>query len=50
MKKHLLGKASEVFEKGKHSEKEPNIKELHAKIVQLAMENDFLAVALGRIA
>jgi transposase-like protein len=49
-KKHLLKKASEVFEKGKYSEKEPNIKELHAKIGQLAMENDFLAVALGRIA
>jgi transposase-like protein len=27
----------------------PNIKELHAKIGQLAMENDFLSVALGRI-
>jgi hypothetical protein len=25
------------------------VKELHAKIGQLAMENDFLAVALGRI-
>ena len=25
------------------------MKELHAKIGQLAMENDFLAVALGRI-
>lgn len=49
-KKHLLEKASEVFEKGIRSEKEPNIKELHAKIGQLAMENDFLSVALGRIA
>jgi transposase len=29
--------------------KEPDIKELHAKIGQLAMENDFLSVALGRI-
>lgn len=27
----------------------PNVKDLHAKIGQLAMENDFLAVALGRI-
>ncbi len=27
----------------------PNVKELHAKIGQLAMENDFLAAALGRI-
>jgi transposase-like protein len=48
--KHFLEKASEVFEKGKHFKKEPNIKELHPKIGQLAMENDFLAVALGRIA
>jgi transposase-like protein len=48
-KKVLLENASEVFDKGKHSEKEPNIKELHAKIGQLAMENDFLSNALGRI-
>ena len=27
----------------------PSVKELHAKIGQLAMENDFLAGALGRI-
>ncbi len=49
-KKLLLEKASEIFEKGRRSEKEPDIKELHAKIGQLAMENDVLAVALGRIA
>jgi len=48
-KKHLLEKASEVFEKGKRSSIEPDVKELHAKIGRLAMENDFLAVALGRI-
>jgi transposase-like protein len=48
-KKHLLEKASEVFEKGKNNPKEPDIKELHAKIGRLTMENDFLAVALGRI-
>jgi transposase len=47
-KKVLLEKAPEVFDKGSHS-KEPDVKELHAKIGQLAMENDFLAVALGRI-
>jgi transposase len=47
-KRLLLERASEVFDKGKPS-KEPNIKELHAKIGQLAMENDFLSVALGRI-
>jgi transposase-like protein len=48
-KKHLLEKASEVFEKGKNNPNEPDIKELHAKIGRLTMENDFLAVALGRI-
>ena len=47
-KKVLLERASEVFDKGAPL-KEPNIKELHAKIGQLAMENDFLSVALGRI-
>jgi transposase len=47
-KKVLLEKAPEVFDKGSHP-KEPDVKELHAKIGQLAMENDFLAVALGRI-
>ena len=47
-KKILLEKASEVFDKGTSSH-EPDIKELHAKIGRLAMENDFLSVALGRI-
>jgi len=48
-KKQLLERAGEVFEKEKKTEEGPSIKELHAKIGQLAMENDFLAVALGRI-
>jgi transposase-like protein len=48
-KKVLLENASEVFDKGKRSEREPDIKEFHAKIGQLAMENDFLSNALGRI-
>ncbi len=47
-KKQLLERASEVFDKEKRSEG-PDVKELHAKIGQLAMENDFLASALGRI-
>lgn len=47
-KKLLLEKAPDIFDKGKTS-KEPDVKELHAKIGQLAMENDFLSVALGRI-
>ena len=48
-KKQLLDRADEVFEKDKRFEEGPNVKELHAKIGQLAMENDFLAGALGRI-
>jgi transposase-like protein len=48
-KKLLLEKASEVFEKGKKDPNEPDVKELHAKIGRLTMENDFLAVALGRM-
>ena len=47
-KKVLLERAPDVFDKGKSS-REPDVKELHAKIGQLAMENDFLSVALGRI-
>ncbi len=47
-KKQLLGRASEIFDKEKKSPG-PDVKELHAKIGQLAMENDFLSVALGRI-
>ncbi len=49
-KKQLLERAEEVFSKDKKTEAGPDVKELHAKIGQLAMENDFLAVALGRIA
>ena len=49
-KKQLLDRAEEVFSKGKKAEEGPRVKELHAKIGQLAMENDFLSVALGRIA
>ncbi len=47
-KKVLVERAAEVFDKGKPSQ-EPDVKELHAKIGQLAIENDSLAVALGRI-
>ena len=49
-KKKLLEEAPEVFTSGKkHEEDEPDVKELHAKIGQLAVENDFLSGALGRI-
>jgi transposase-like protein len=47
-KKLLMERASDVFDKGTPS-KEPDIKQLHAKIGQLAMENDFLSNALGRV-
>ena len=49
-KKQLLEGAEELFARGKQEEAGPDVKELHAKIGQLAMENDFLAGALGRIA
>ena|ERR1700690_54679 len=48
-KKQLLDRAEEVFLKGSEKDAGPDVKELHAKIGQLAMENDFLSVALGRI-
>ncbi len=49
-KKQLLERAEEVFSKDRQEEEGPDVKALHAKIGQLAMENDFLSVALGRIA
>jgi transposase-like protein len=50
-KVQLLEKAAEVFATAgeKRSAEGPSMKDLQAKIGQLAMENDFLAVALGRI-
>jgi len=49
-KAQLLEGAAEVFavERGAAGEA-VNVKELHAKIGQLALENDFLASALGRL-
>jgi len=48
-KKQLLEGAEEVFARGRKPEAVPEIKDLHAKIGQLAMENDFLSGALGRV-
>ena len=48
-KKQLLERAEEVFAKDKREGPGPDVKALHAKIGQLAMENDFLSSALGRI-
>lgn len=47
-KKELLERAGEIFENGHKAKNEPDVKQLHAKIGQLTMENDFLSVALGR--
>ena len=50
-KKQLLNSAADVF--GKHARKaedaEETVAELHAKIGQLTMENDFLVRGLERI-
>ncbi len=50
-KSQLQERASEVFATAaeRSASTGPDVKELHAKIGQLAMENDFLAIALGRI-
>ena len=49
-KQQLLENASELFSKGKSpaSATDETVKELHAKIGQLTVENDFLAKVLGR--
>ncbi len=48
-KTQLLERAGELFA-GTHSEQPAvDIKELHAKIGQLSLENDFLSGALGRV-
>jgi len=48
-KKQLLNNAAELFQKGsgRRPDESATIKELHAKIGQLAMEKDFLSRALG---
>ena len=48
-KKQLLAHAADVFTKGKKAEVGPRVNDLHAKIGQLSMENNFLSGALGRI-
>ncbi len=48
-KKQLLNSATEIFQNGSGGapDQAATIKELHAKIGQLAMEKDFLSKALG---
>lgn len=50
-KSQLQDRASDVFATAAERSESagPDVKELHAKIGQLAMENDFLAAALGRV-
>ena len=49
-KRQLLDGAAIVFgEDEKATEEGPSIAELHAKIGELTMENDFLSGALGRM-
>ncbi len=50
-KKQLLSSAEDIFETGGSgpSNQEAQIRELHAKIGELAMEKDFLSKALGRV-
>ena len=50
-KSQLQERAREVFATAAERSESagPDLKQLHAKIGQLAMENDFLAAALGRV-
>ena len=49
-KRQLLDGAAAVFgEEERDKEAGPSIAELHAKIGELTMENDFLSAALGRV-
>jgi len=49
-KRQLLEHSSEVFATAHEKSTDgPDLKDMQAKIGQLAMENDFLAKALGRI-
>ena len=48
-KKQLLERAAEVFDGPRHKDEPPvDVKALHAKIGQLALENDFLEGALNK--
>ncbi len=48
-KQQLAEHADEVFAGGGKKEAGPTLEDMQAKIGQLALENDFLFVALGRI-
>jgi transposase-like protein len=40
-KRQLLERACEIFDRDRKTQEGPNVKDLHAKIGQLSMENDF---------
>lgn len=48
-KTQLLERAAEAFGGESQKQSGPDVRDLHAKIGQLALENDFLERALGRI-
>jgi transposase len=48
-KKQLLERAQDLFDDRSGQDNEVDVKQLHAKIEELTMVNDFLSVALGRI-
>jgi transposase len=48
-KSQLLERAGEAFGGDAPKNNGPDVRDLHAKIGQLALENDFLERALGRI-
>lgn len=45
----LLPHAPDIFSKDRKPEQGPSVRDLHATIGQLSMENDFLSGTLGRI-
>lgn len=47
-RRQLVAQAAEAFREGEHREPPIDVKALHAKIGQQALELDFLAHALGR--
>lgn len=48
-KSQLVEHAEEVFARDRARELGPTVKDMQAKIGQLALENDFLSGALGRV-
>ena len=48
-KLQLMERAAEVFGRERSESSGPSVKEMEAKIGRLALENDFLSGALGRL-